>query len=219
MRLSPARRRRVFVLSACGPLAALWAASAAAEVPDVDSLVASLARSPPTTVEFAEARFSALLVAPLIVGGELAYPAAANLERIVTTPHRERTSIHGDSVSVTRDGERSRTFALRRAPELRGMLTLFIGLLAGDAGSITSEFEVSVSGSTDAWKLELTPRDTALRRRLTALTANGAGGDLRCITMRNPDDGATVMLLGATAAGGIAADATLAGLLGRCGIE
>ena len=178
---------------------------------------------------FAEARFSALLLAPIVVSGELAYPAPSSLDRIVTAPYRERTSIRGDSVTVAREGERARTFALRRAPELRGLLTGFGALLAGDAAAIKNDFDVSVSGSAEAWRLELTPRDETVKGRLTSLVASGAGGDLRCLVVfnareGNPQDGgaqggATVMLLGAAAADGLAADATLASLLGRCGAE
>jgi hypothetical protein len=228
--LKPARRRRrgrVSLRVACGSLAAFWAANASADVPDADSLIAGLARDPPATVAFAEARFSALLLAPIIVSGELAYPAPASLDRIVTAPYRERTSIRGDSVTVAREGERARTFALRRAPELRGLLTGFGALLAGDAAAIENDFEVGISGSADAWRLELTPRDDAVKRRLTSLVASGPGdtsGDLRCLVIRsaqdgNAQEGATVMLLGAAAADGIAADATLASLLDRCGAE
>jgi hypothetical protein len=214
------RARRVLAIGIVGgSLAMFCTASAAAEVPDADSLIAGLARDPPATVAFAEARFSALLLAPLVVSGELAYPAPLSLERIVTSPHRERTSIRGDSVTMTRDGERARTFALRRAPELRGLLTGFVALLAGDAAAIKSDFDVDVSGSADAWKLELTPRDETVRRRLTSLVASGAGANLRCMVMRNAEDGATVMLLGAAAADGVASDATLASMLGRCYAE
>jgi hypothetical protein len=214
-----AQRRGRAAPGACGLLAVLAAAGVRADIADADVLIATLARSPPATVAFTEARFSALLLAPIVVTGELSYPAPATLDRIVTMPYRERTSISGDSVTVAREGERARTFALRRAPELRGLLTGLTALLAGDAGAVNREFAVAASGNADAWVLELTPRDTAVQRRLAGLTAAGAGGELRCFAIRNADAGTTVMLLGAAAAEAIAADTTLASLLERCRAE
>jgi hypothetical protein len=205
---------------ACGWLAACYLApSARAQAPEADALIAGLARTPPSSVAFAEARFSPLLVQPIVVAGELSYPAPQSLERIVTMPYRERTAIRGDSVTVERDGERARTFALRRAPELRGLLTGFVALLAGDVAAVRTDFSIAVSGSPDAWQLELVPTEANVERRLTSLVATGAQGELRCFTIRSAQGGTTVMLLGAAATGAIAADATLESLLARCGVE
>jgi hypothetical protein len=217
------RRGRVAFGFACALVAALAvafpAASAHADAPEADALIAGLARAPPTSVAFAEARFSTLLLAPIVVSGELRYPGPASLERIVTVPYRERTSIRGDSVTVTRDGERDRTFALRRSPELRGLLMGLVALLAGDAAAVQRNFDVAVGGSADGWRLELTPRDGTVRRRLAGFVATGAGAELGCFAIRNAEGGTTVMLLGASAADGIGADATLASLLARCRAE
>jgi predicted nucleic acid-binding protein len=219
MRQVTSTRRGRAALGACGVLAALCGTGARADVADPDALIAALARTPPTSVAFTEARFSALLLAPIVVAGELAYSAPGALDRIVTAPHRERTSIAPDSVTVAREGERARTFALRRAPELRGLLAAMTALLAGDAAGVRRDFDVTASGDAGTWKLELTPRDAAVQRRLTKLVATGAGADLQCFAMRNADGGTTVMLLGAAVGDGIAADTTLASLLDRCRAE
>jgi hypothetical protein len=214
-----ARRGRLPVALACGFLASWIAGRVSADVVDADALIAALARTPPSSVAFAEARFSSLLLEPFVVSGELGYPAPLSLERVVSAPYRERTSLRGDSVTVTREGERPRTFALRRAPELRGLLTGLVGLLAGDAAAVRRSFDVVASGSADAWRLELTPNDANVTRRLTRLVATGAGAELRCFAFQNAQDGTTVMLIGAAADDGIAPDATLASLLDRCRAE
>ena len=128
-------------------------------------LVTRLARKQPATVEFVEARFSPLLIEPIIVAGQLAYRVPQSLDRIVATPYRERTSISDGSVTVERDGERTRTFSLRRAPELRGLLAGLSALFAGDRAALDDEFVASAAGSEDAWRLDLAPRDAGLRRR------------------------------------------------------
>src|SRR5687768_949436 len=87
---------------------------------DADVLIQRLAKPDPETIDFKERRFSALLEEPLAVSGELRYLAADHLERFVQQPYREKTIIHGESVRVERHGEKLRTFALKRAPELKG---------------------------------------------------------------------------------------------------
>jgi hypothetical protein len=187
--------------------------------PDGAQLIAGLARSPPATIAFAEARFSSLLREPLIVSGELGYGGPGAFERRVTQPYRETTAIRGDSVSVEREGERPRTFALQRAPELKGFVTAFSALLAGDAAALARVFTVSASGGDAAWRLELTPIDARARRRLRAIVINGSGAEPKCFATLDTQGGGSVMLVDATAEVSISADASLDGLLAQCGAE
>jgi hypothetical protein len=167
------------------------------ESSDVEALVAKLARPAPAAIAFTEVRFSSLLKAPLIVSGELAYAGPTRLDRRVLEPYREHTTIRGDSVRVEREGAAARTFALRRAPELRGLLSSFAALLAGDADAIEREFETSLAGGLEGWTLTLSPRDVRARKRLKQIVIEGAGDAPRCFTLLNADGGASVMLLGA----------------------
>jgi hypothetical protein len=199
-------------LSALLPTTATRAAA-----PDADALIASLARPAPSAIAFTEVRFSSLLTRPLIVSGELGYSGAANLDRRVRQPYREDTSIRGESVRVEREGEPPRSFALRRAPELRGLLDGFSALLAGDAASIKSRFDIVVAGDENTWRLELTPRDASARRRLQQIVVAGAANAPRCFSMKLADGGSSLMLLGEAAAEPVAADATPEALQQRCG--
>ncbi|MGH8178755.1 MAG: LolA-related protein, partial [Steroidobacter sp.] len=187
-----------------------------ATTPDVDALIARLARPAPATVAFTEVRFSPLLKQPLIVSGELGYAGATHLDRRVLTPYREQTAIRGDSVRVEREGEPARSFALKRAPELRGLLNGFTALLAGDAVAIRRNFDAAVTGAEDGWRLELTPTDARARRRLKRIIVSGAADEPRCFSMLNADGGASVMLLGETAETKPAPDVTLEALQERC---
>jgi Outer membrane lipoprotein carrier protein LolA-like len=184
--------------------------------PDVDALIAALARPAPSVVAFTEVRFSPLLRNALVVSGELGYSGPANLDRRVRQPYREDTSIRGESVRVEREGEPPRSFALRRAPELRGLLDGFSALLAGDAESIKLRFDVVVAGDENNWRLELTPRDAGARRRLQQIVVVGAANTPRCFSMTNAEGGSSVMLLGEAAAESVAADVTLEALQKRC---
>jgi hypothetical protein len=186
---------------------------------DAAGLIRSLAREPPATIAFAEARFSPLLKEPLIVSGRLSYLGSGNFDREVTSPYRETTAIRGESVRVEREGENPRTFALKRAPELGGLLTSFVALLSGDAARVTREFSVTASGRDAAWTMELTPLDNRQRRRLQEIVVGGAGAEPKCFVLLGADGAGTVMLLGADAAARLTPAASLDGLLGECRTE
>jgi hypothetical protein len=168
---------------------------AAAEL-DASALIQRLAKPAPATIDFTEVRFSTLLKQPLIVSGTLGYAGPANLDRHVTRPYREDTEIRGESVRVIREGEPVRSFALKRAPELGGLLRAFTALLAGDHEAVGREFEIAPGGDENLWKLVLTPRDARVRKRVPSILINGRKDLPRCFTIVNDNGGASVMLLG-----------------------
>lgn len=181
-----------------------------------DALITRLAKPAPATVSFTEVRFSKLLRAPLIVSGDLGYSGPDSLDRRVTTPYREHTSIRGESVKVERDGEKTRSFALKHAPELRGLLSGFSAMLSGDAAALRQTFNVAMSGNDDAWQLKLTPTDTKAQRRLQQIEVSGHQSEPRCFSMTTGDGASSVLLLGDTAREPVAADVTLVALQRRC---
>lgn len=197
----------VFAVSASRPLAA---------VPDATRLIASLAREAPASIAFAEVRFSSLLREPLIVSGNLAYGGPGELERQVTYPYRETTRVRGESASIEREGEKTRTLALRHAPELKGFLDAFGALLAGDAAVLGQSFDVVASGDDSLWQLELIPTDSRTRRRVQAIVVNGRDDDPRCVATHDAQGGVSVLLLGTAA---VAPDTSLDELLARCRAE
>jgi hypothetical protein len=199
------------------PIAALLSAASTLAATDVEALIAKLARPAPSQVAFKEVRFSSLLRAPLVVSGELAYAGPRSLDRRVLEPYREHTAIRGDSVRVEREGAPARTFALRRAPELRGLLSSFAALLAGDHQTIGREFETELSGGAERWTLTLTPRDARARKKLQRIVIEGAGDAPRCFTLHNADGGASVMLLGDAATHALPPDVALENLRSICG--
>jgi hypothetical protein len=188
----------------------------AADARSADALIARLAKPAPATVSFTEVRFSKLLRAPLIVSGDLGYSGPDSLDRRVTTPYREHTSIRGESVKVEREGEKTRSFALKHAPELRGLLSGFSAMLSGDAAALRKTFEVQMTGNDDAWQLRLTPTDSKARRRLALIEVNGHDSEPRCFSMTTADGASSVLLLGDAAREPVASDVTLVALQRRC---
>jgi hypothetical protein len=111
----------------------LAASSAAGAALDARRIVASWRAMRRRALHSTEARFSALLREPLIVSGTLGYLGPGSLERRVTSPYTETTTIRSESVRIEREGESPRTFGLKRVLELQGFVSAFAGLLAGDA--------------------------------------------------------------------------------------
>lgn len=182
-------------------LAALAAAvvhAGGASADEVSALLGTLARPAPDEVPFVEVRFSPLLDAPVVASGKLEYLAPGRLARHVVDPYREDTLIDGDQVVMNREGERERRFSLRRAPELRGLLSSFSAILAGDEAALRETFEMSLSTEAAGrrWTLQLVPKDDALRARLGDIEVNGSEAAASCISMGARPDAASVTVLG-----------------------
>ena len=216
LRSRPARRHGSVVAVLATALAAVGSVSAA---PDSAELIARLARRPPSSIAFIEVRLSPLLNEPLVVSGTLEYADAETLQRRVETPYRETTTLRGTTARIERDGEAPRTFALRRAPELKGLLAGMIGLLRGDAAALTSDFTITADGDDDQWRLDLEPSNARLSERLAEIVVHGRGTEPHCYVLRDERGGASVMLLGAAAAQPLPQPVTLPELLARCGGE
>jgi hypothetical protein len=197
-------------------LTLLPALCATAAALDADALIGRLAKPAPATIAFREVRFSSLVNEPLIVAGELGYSGPTSLDRRVTEPYHETVAIRGESVRVEREGEPARSFGLNRAPELRGLLSGFTALLAGDPAAIERSFSVAANGTDDAWTLELTPTDARARRRLQQIVVNGRADVPQCFTMLTANGGASVLLLGAAAGRELPKPTTLDALKHLC---
>lgn len=182
---------------------------------DAEALIAKLARPAPASIAFTEVRVSPLLREPLVVSGELEFSGPASLDRHVRKPYREDTAIRGESVRVEREGEQSRSFALKRAPELQGLLTGFSSLLTGDVPGLRRSFDVQAQGTEQAWMLQLVPLDARARKRLQKLEIVGHDATPRCFSLLNGDGGASVMVLGEAAAT-VPAKVTLESLKDLC---
>jgi hypothetical protein len=173
--------------------------------PDVDTLLARLARPAPDSTSFFEVRYSSLLAKPIVVSGRLEHREDGSLVRRVESPYQEVTELHGENASVERAGSRPRRFTLDRAPELRGMLASFGAILQGDRQMLDQYFAVTAQGSDAHWEITLTPRDDKLKRRLSRIVVDGADNRPRCFTLDEPDGDASLMALGVADPGALPA--------------
>ena len=168
---------------------------------DVDALLGSLARDPPQTIPFVEARASPLLEREITLEGTLEYLGRGKLTRNVTAPYVERTVIDGESVRIRREGRNERGFSLEHAPALGGFLAGLAAILSGDRATLEREFEISSAGTADDWQLTLVPRSREVRERVGRIRLRGADDSARCIVTMSTDGGTTAeLVLGPAAA-------------------
>lgn len=179
--------------------ALLVSAPATAQNVDVQLTISRLAQPAQTSIDFTEIRFSPLLQAPLILSGVLAYIGPQTLDRHVLVPYREDSEIRSDTVHVSRAGEPERTFALRRAPELQGLLFAFSALLAGDHATLARDFTIDASGSGQIWQLGLTPNDVRVQEHIQQIRVDGNGDLPQCFWIFRDSNSFSVMLLGVAA--------------------
>lgn len=184
-------------------LLTLILAPAEASEPDLrlDAVLSALAQPAPTVTRFVERRESALLTAPLTVSGRLEQPDADTLVRVVEAPHAERSTVRDGRVELVREGEPTRRFSLRRAPELAALLDSFRALLSGQRSLLTQHYAVAFVGSPDAgWHIALSPHETRRKQRILGLDLYGRGASFDCLRVRQVDGGVSQMLLGDSAA-------------------
>ena len=178
----------------------MMASVASAQKPVVDPPVAALlkriAQAGPSKTAFTEVRYSRMMKRPVVTSGTLSYRGSTALEKTIVKPYRETTQVDGENVRILREGETPRRFGLKRAPELKGVLTSFGALLAGDGATLVQHFETTLTGTDAQWNLALVPRDARTRERVASISIDGAANRPRCFAMREPDGDESVTLLG-----------------------
>lgn len=182
-------------------LALAWLPTVPAAAPaesaslDPTALVVALARQAPARTPFVEVRFSGLLDRPLVARGELEYLGPGRLAKRVDTPYREDTRVADGEVTVQRGEREPRRFALGQIPELEGFLRGFGALLGGDAEALAQDFTLVAHGSPGQWRLQLTPRDPRLARRVSAIEVDGSGATPLCFRTREADGDVGVLMV------------------------
>jgi len=176
----------------------------------LDALLEDVSAAQGTEIAFYEGRSSALLSAPLPLQGVLSRPREGAWQRDVLQPYRERATIEGEHIEIQREGQRSRQFSLRRAPELGGLLVSFRALFDADRALLEAYYTLNIEGDSTSFVIRMTPRDRHLAKRIQQIELRGGNGELRCMTMIQTNGEDSRLWLGSLAAEAQStADATL----------
>lgn len=157
-----------------------------------------------------------MLDQPLLLRGELTWRGDAQLEKRIDTPYRETLIINGEDVEVQREKKSPHHFTLEHAPELRGFLAGFTALLSGNMAQLQQYHAFALSGDEHAWRITLTPRDAALRKRIRRIQVFGSDKMLRCFNVEQADGDSNVLLVEQLATAKLPAALTLPHLNELC---
>ena len=182
-----------------------------------ESLLASIAKTPPVSTPFVLVSYRGVLDRPLVVSGNLRWLGGDSMERDIAKPFKETAKIADGTITVQRGGGEVQRMPLARAPQAGAMLAGFRALLGGDVSALQEDFTLSAQGSTAHWVITLTPRTDALKRQLTSLSIDGRDHEPRCLTMTDANGDSSITLVGAMAEQGLRSAAPLqSALAARC---
>ena len=133
---------------------------------------------------------------PLRFGGELSQPAPDELIKTIEGEQAERLRINGERVEVQREGQATRRFSLRRAPELAALAASLRALLGGDRALLERHFAIELTRAGAGWTLDLVPTDARVARKVRGMRLHGAGAEWRCFDLELAEDERSRMWLG-----------------------
>ena len=186
-------RRRALALLAAGAAALARPARAQAEF-DLVQLMQALARVRAGEATFVETRTVAMLERSLQSSGRLSFAAPDTFVRETLKPRRERVAVVGNTMTMSQ-GERSRTVPLDSVPEAAVIMEAIRGTLTGNRDAIERNFSATVSGTPQAWTLELKPREPRLRELVISVHVSGQQALVREVAVAMADGDRSVMTI------------------------
>jgi outer membrane lipoprotein-sorting protein len=169
------RRVRWLLVAALCAAAPAWAL-------DLGELMGLLARQKQGEATFTEQRYVRGFDGPLGASGTLSFTAPDQLVRRTLTPRPETMAVDGNNLVLSRSG-RTRSMTLDSVPELQGLVEAMRATLAGNAQVLERYFKSTVTGSADAWTLDLAPVDSRLSSQIAMLRLSGKAGEVLGVEM------------------------------------
>ncbi|ARU05061.1 hypothetical protein CCO03_10495 [Comamonas serinivorans] len=159
---------------------------------NANALMLLLAKHPSGDATFVETKHLALLAQPLVSKGTLNYAPPDKLAIRTTEPKPEAIVVDGDWLSRTADGK-TRRIQLSAQPEATGIIEGIRGSLSGNRTALDQNFELSVSGSANQWRMGLVPKDSRVRKLITRIAIEGRQNAITRITTEQADGDRSVM--------------------------
>jgi hypothetical protein len=167
-----------------------------AESWDLPALMQRMAEVPASRSRFVETRHIALLTRPLELKGSLSYERPHRLTKHVQSPFDELLSVEGDALTViNRTKGEQRLISLREQPAAGALVASVRATLAGDLPQLERHYRLRLSGTRDAWTLELAPRDAQVRALVDAVALSGADQRLQRVEIFEAGGDRSVMTI------------------------
>ncbi|MEE2703863.1 MAG: outer membrane lipoprotein carrier protein LolA [Myxococcota bacterium] len=156
------------------------AAAEVAELPDVESILAELARVPGLSARFREERRLSLLKRPLVTHGSLHFAPPDRLVRRVDAPTASVLLLSGNRLTIE-DSRGRKTLDIETLPTLRVFADSFRLILAGKLAELREFYRIrrEPAAGQGAWRLRLEPRLPSLAKVISAIEVEGSGRTLR----------------------------------------
>src|ERR1700728_4958560 len=168
--------------------------AAAADLHDLDQVMAMLAMRQHARVEFIEQQFLAVLSHPIESSGELRYDAPDRLEKRTLKPRAETLVLTGATVTVGR-AHRRRAMELHAYPQVLPFVESIRATLAGDRKALERLFTLDFVGNVSRWTLTLVPLESKVKQSVSQVRIEGAGDQLLKVEIRQPDGDRSLMTL------------------------
>lgn len=127
-----------------------------------------------SSAHFVERKTLHILRAPIMDSGTLIYAAPATLEKNTIQPKPERLTVVGDKLTIEHDGQ-TQALSLADYPQLGGFIEGIRATLAGDLATLTQLYALNLTGTADAWQLQLLPRDPKMQQVVRSIHISGVG--------------------------------------------
>lgn len=143
-------------------------------------------------VAFVEEKHSDLLEEPLIIRGELSFDPPDTLQRIVFSPHEEKVSVKGNTLTAVRPGREPHTLDLSREPVAHALVEAFRGMLSGNLDRLKQYYQLQLSGTETDWQLKLIPLKEEVASVVETMQFEGSGTEIVKIAVHRTDGDITV---------------------------
>jgi len=171
----------------------LWHATTALAAPwNLQALMAALADNPGGTATFVEKKYLALLDAPIESSGTLVYVRPGRLERHTEKPRSESMVLDGSALTLSR-GAGDLHLDLRDYPDAAALIESVRSVLAGDRDALEQRYLLSLSGTPEAWTLDLSPSDPRITERVHRIRVSGHAGHIESVEILQADGDRSVM--------------------------
>ena len=136
-----------------------------------------LRREVTSTASFHEQQYRRVLKEPIERRGEFHFEPPSLFEKRVLAPVTETYRLDGETLSIALPDRKVRQVSLRNQPLLGGLLLGFRAVVSGHLDMLADSFEVQVSGTSEAWRIDLRPTQADVAKYIGAIHVTGKGSE------------------------------------------
>lgn len=158
---------------------------------DLDQLSAQLGEPEVVRGSFIQEKHLRALPQPLTSRGHFVLAKDHGLLWLLERPLQQDYRI--DAQGIARRSEQGWQFVAQQSATAQ-QNRLFLAVLKGDSSGLRQDFELSLSGTAEAWQLDLTPRSVLLKQVFKAIVIKG-GELVQRIELQETQGDSTVLRL------------------------